>query len=395
MTALSAITVKGFKSIGSVEDLAIRPINVLIGANGSGKSNFLGVFKLLQAIRAGRLQNYVARAGGADRILHFGSKVTEKVAILFSFGEGYPWYEIRLGPTDNDRMKPWEIIHSLDEAEQGQSPTWLYIGTPGLETQDDSPDSRHSALGNLSDWEAGISNPSLKKLNSPEAMFVADIQYHLERWRVYHFLDTGSTSPIKKTGDLHDNRYLRPDGANLAAFLYLLREKYAAEYDLIRRTVRLVAPFFEDFSLEPLALNEDKIRLEWRHKRSDAYFDAASLSDGTLRFMALATLLLQPEALRPSVILVDEPELGLHPYAIALLAALVKQASVKSRVILATQSPILLDYFEPEDVLVTDLVEGQTTFRRLNSAELEVWLEDYSLGQLWEKNELGGRPARA
>ena len=226
-------------------------------------------------------------------------------------------------------------------------------------------------------------------------MAVADIQDHLERWRVYHFLDTGAGSPIKKTGDLHDNRFLRPDGANLAAFLYLLREKHSSEYDLIRRTVRLVAPFFEDFRLEPLALNPDKIRLEWRHKRSDAYFDASSLSDGTLRFMALATLLLQPEALRPSVILVDEPELGLHPYAISLLASLVKQVAVKSRVILATQSPILLDYFEPEDVLVTDLVAGQTTFRRLNSDDLKVWLEDYSLGQLWEKNEIGGRPARA
>ena len=188
-------------------------------------------------------------------------------------------------------------------------------------------------------------------------MTVADIQDHLQRWRVYHFLDTGASSPIKKHNDLHDNRYLRPDGANLASFLYLLREKYASEYDLIRRTVRLAAPFFTDFILEPLALNEDKIRLEWRHKRSDAYFDAASLSDGTLRFMALATLLVQPESLRPSVILVDEPELGLHPYAIALLASLVKQAAVKSRVILATQSPILLDHFGPEDVLVTDLVE--------------------------------------
>ena len=395
MSTIRTITIEGFRSIAELRDLQLRSLNVLIGANGSGKSNFLGVFKLLQAIRAGELQNYVARAGGADRILHFGSKVTEKVAILFSFGERYPWYEIRLGPTDDDRMKPWEIIHSLEEAEQGQSPTWLYIGMPGLETQDDSPDSRHSALGIPSDWEAGISNPRLKKLNAPEAMFVADIQDHLERWRVYHFFDTGSTSPIKKHNDLHDNRFLRPDGANLAAFLYLLREKYASEYDLIRRTVRLVAPFFEDFRLEPLALNEDKIRLEWRHQRSDAYFDAASLSDGTLRFMALATLLRQPDSLRPSVILVDEPELGLHPYAIALLAALVKQAAVKSRVILTTQSPILLDYFDPEDVLVTDLVDGKTTFRRLDSDDLHAWLEDYSLGQLWEKNELGGRPARA
>ena len=133
--------------------------------------------------------------------------------------------------------------------------------------------------------------------------------------------------------------------------------------------------------------------MEWRHRGSDAYFDAASLSDGTLRFIAMATLLLQPVHLRPSVILLDEPELGLHPYAITLLASLVKQASVETQILLATQSPILLDHFDPEDVLVADRVDGGTRFTRLNSEQLAVWLEDYSLGQLWEKNELGGRPA--
>ena len=399
MTALSAITIKGFKSIGSVEDLPMEPINVLIGANGSGKSNFLGIFKLLQAIRAGRLQDYVARAGGADRILHFGSKVTEKVAIDVTFGDRFPQYKIELDATDDDRLNAShsEFLYFLDEEEQ--EPRWAIMGLGGriAGSEIGSDDFDLAILANhiLRGLEAGISNPEPRKLDAPVGVTVADIQDHLERWRVYHFLDTGSTSPIKKYNDLHDNRFLRPDGANLASFLYLLREKYASEYDLIRRTVRLAAPFFADFSLEPLALNEDKIRLEWRHKRSEAYFDASSLSDGTLRFMALATLLLQPDSLRPSVILVDEPELGLHPYALALLASLVKQASLKSRVILATQSPILLDHFEPEDVLVTELEAGQTTFRRLDSDGLNVWLEDYSLGQLWEKNELGGRPAKA
>ena len=382
MTALSAITIKGFRSIGSVEDLAIRPINVLIGANGSGKSNFLSIFKLLQAIRAGELQNYVARAGGADRILHFGARVTGVLTIRLTFGAGYPQYEITLDATDNDRMLPMEeVLYSREKESPFPVRTQLSLRMPGE-----------------SDLEAAVSEhwPRVPP-DDPWAWSVvmADIQDHLERWCVYHFLDTGTNSPVKKHNDLHDNRFLRPDGANLAAFLYLLRKKHTSEYDLIRRTVRLVAPFFEDFRLEPLALNPDKIRLEWRHKRSDAYFDVSSLSDGTLRFMALATLLLQPESLRPSVILVDEPELGLHPYALELLASLVKQAAVESRVVLATQSPILLDHFDPEDVLVTELEAGQTTFRRLDADDLNVWLEDYSLGQLWEKNEIGGRPAKA
>ena len=199
---------------------------------------------------------------------------------------------------------------------------------------------------------------------------------------------------MKMTADVNDNRYLRPDGST-SAFLYYLRQKHEASYSLIRRTVQRVAPFFEDFLLEPQKLNPDKIRLEWRHKNSEAYFDASSLSDGTLRFIALATLFLQPDAYRPSVILVDEPELGLHPYAITMLASLVKQVSVKTQVILSTQSPLLLDHFQPEDVLVADLVNGGTQFTRLDSANLTTWLEDYSLGQLWEKNELGGRPTGA
>ncbi len=199
---------------------------------------------------------------------------------------------------------------------------------------------------------------------------------------------------MRKTAKVDDNDYLRPDGSNLAAFLYYLREKYESTYSLIQRTVQRVTPFFDDFRLKPRKLHPDDIRLEWRHKRSDQYFDASSLSDGTLRFIALTTLLLQPEKYRPSVILVDEPELGLHPYAIEMLAALVRQASATTQVIVSTQSSLLLDHFEPEDVLVANRVDGATQLTRLESVRLTKWLEDYSLGQLWEKNEFGGRPLR-
>src|SRR3972149_6891141 len=147
---------------------------------------------------------------------------------------------------------------------------------------------------------------------------------------------------MKKTVDVNDNRYLRPDGSNLAAFLYYLREKHEVSYSLTRRTVQRVAPFFDDFLLEPQKLNPDKIRLEWRHKGSEAYFDASSLSDGTLRFMALTTLFLQPDAYRPSVILVDEPELALHPYAITMLASLIGMVAEETQVVVSTQSPLLL-----------------------------------------------------
>ena len=366
MPELGTISIKGFKSIASIEKLKLEPINVLIGPNGSGKSNFIGVFDFLRAIRDGHLQDYVTRAGGADKVLHFGARVTETLRIHISFRDERDQYEIELQPTATDELVPQaENVYFWDKAQYPNRPysEWLI------------------RVGN----EAGISTAASR-----------GVAYHVRRdldsWRLYHFHDTSAASLIKKTADVNDNRFLRVDGSNLAAFLYLLRERHSDSYSLIRRTVQQVAPFFDDFQLEPRRLNPDKIRLEWSHRDSENYFDASSLSDGTLRFMALTSLFLQPKDFRPSVILVDEPELGLHPYAIGLLASLIRQASVETQVIVSTQSPFLLDHFQPEEVLVADLVEGATELRRLDSAALDTWLEDYSLGELWEKNELGGRP---
>ena len=367
MATLDWITVEGFKSLARAERLELRPINVLIGPNGSGKSNFIGVFAFLNAVRNGCLRDYVARAGGADKVLHFGSKRTKFLSIHLSFSQEINQYKIKLGPDESDSL------YALAES--------TYFWDKKLHKRPyEDPLPRING-------EAGISD---SRVGGGIAHYVRN---HLDSWVLYHFHDTSASSPMKKTADVDDNRLLRSDGCNLAAFLYLLRERYDGEYDLIRRTTQLAAPFLDDFVLKPLALNEEKIRLEWRHRGSDAYFNASSLSDGTLRFIALATLLLQPTKLRPSVILMDEPELGLHPYAITLLASLVKQASVDTQIVLATQSPILLDHFDPEDVLVADRARGATEFTRLDGKALKEWLEDYSLGQLWEKNELGGRPA--
>ncbi len=365
MPELDSITVQGFKSIASIEELKLGAVNVVIGPNGSGKSNFIGVFSFLHAIRKGHLQEYVIKAGGAERVLHFGSKVTEELHLHISFQGGVNEYDIKFQPLGADQLYPSsETVYFWDKKKYPKP------YSNGL-----------SPVGK----EAAISTSKVGKIGDY-------VRSHLDRWRLYHFHDTSSSSPMKKTADVNDNRYLRPDGSNLAAFLYFLREKHETSYSLIRRTVQRVAPFFDDFQLAPQQLNTDKILLEWKHKGSDAYFDASSLSDGTLRFIALTTLFLQPDSYRPSLILVDEPELGLHPYAITMLASLIKQASPRTQVIVSTQSPLLLDHFQPEEVLVADRIEGGTRLTRLDPFKLEQWLEDYSLGQLWEKNELGGRP---
>ncbi|MGH7493519.1 MAG: AAA family ATPase [bacterium] len=216
------------------------------------------------------------------------------------------------------------------------------------------------------------------------------IREHLSSYRIYHFNDTSSSARVKQTGDLADNRILREDAANLAAFLYRLEQREPDHFQNIVETVRQVAPFLKRFKLAPSALNLDKIRLEWEENGSDTYFNAAALSDGTLRFVCLATLLLQP--VLPSIILIDEPELGLHPAAIQVLAGLMESAATRTQLIVATQSVTLINQLRPEHVWVADRAEGQSIFRHLKAADMSSWLEDYGLGELWEKNILGGRP---
>lgn len=365
--SLDHITIKGFKSIASIENLELRPINILIGANGSGKSNFIGTFTFLHQIREGRLQRYVTSTGGAERLLHFGSKNTPDMTFQLSFQKGVNAYNLRLSATESDSLFPMEETAYYGGTQDQTKVVRLKPEDRGL--------------------EAGISKENLRII--PEW-----VRTRLGGWRVYHVHDTSSSSPMRKTAKVNDNQFLRPDGANLAAFLFLLKVKYPASYRLIRQTVQRVAPFFDDFRLEPLRLQPEDIKLEWSHTESDQYFDASSFSDGTLRFIVLTTLLLQPKVLRPSLIIVDEPELGLHPYAIGMLASLIRQASADTQVLVATQSALLLDHFDPEDVLVAERVAGATSIKRLDSTHLAGWLQDYSLGQLWEKNELGGRPGR-
>lgn len=365
MPELEKITIRGFRSIREISDLQLSPINILIGANGSGKSNFISIFSFLQNVKEGRLQDFVGKAGGADRILHFGAKYTDEIEIHLQFREQVNQYKLVLEQTSDGTLYPSEEEVYFWKKSEYAKPYERTLAPFG--------------------GEAGISRNDLGLIGQY-------VREHLDRWRVYHFHDTSSSSPMKRQAKVEDNRYLRADGSNLAAFLYMLSKKYPSSYRMICASIRSVFPVFVDFVLNPSTLNESFIGLEWKHRNTDEYFDVSSLSDGTLRFIALATLFLQPPELRPSVVLVDEPELGLHPFAVGILASLVKQASVETQVILSTQSPFLLDHFSPEDVVVADLIDGATKLTRPEKEHLVEWLDEYSLGQLWEKNQLGGRP---
>lgn len=355
MQPLQKLSLSGYKSIRAIENLELRPLNVLIGANGAGKSNFISFFKLLHELIEGRLQLHVAKQGGPDVLLHFGRRVTPQLSARLSFSNTS--YSFTLIPT---------ATNQLVFASEDLPPKVPDGGRVLLQGQ------HESAAYHLRDLH-------------PLAAII-------QGWRVYHFHDTSEVASVKRIGAINDNLFLRSDAGNLAAFLYRLKTESPSEYERIRDCIRLVMPSFDDFLLRPSPLEPNSIALEWREQGSDYPFMAHHLSDGTLRFISLATLLLQPHL--PSTVLIDEPELGLHPYAIQMLASLLRSASTRTQIIIATQSVLLIDQLELEDLIVVERSGGASTFKRLQRAELEHWLEDYSLGEMWTKNIFGGRPTR-
>lgn len=357
MSKLDRIIIQGYKSIKEL-DLNLTHLNVLIGSNGAGKSNFISFFKLLNNVIQDNLEVYVSKSGGANSFFYFGAKNTPEIFADLFFG--YNRYALKFASTDDDKL------FFLNESA-------MFERTVG-------------------GWYRSFSDGGHKKTKLLEnrQKVTEYVRESLQNWIVYHFHDTSSDALVKKTCQINDNEELRHNASNLAAFLYLLKEKYYENYSAIVKAIQLVAPFFEDFVLRPNPLNEDTIRLEWKEKGSGEYFNANNLSDGTLRFICLSTVLLQPDL--PDTIIIDEPELGLHPYAINVLGSLIRKVPDYKQVIISTQSVPLINEFSADDIITVDRQNGASVFKRHSSEELKEWLEDYSLGELWEKNILGGRP---
>ncbi|HEY5314892.1 MAG TPA: AAA family ATPase [Pirellulales bacterium] len=361
------ITLKGYKSIRCLEDFALGRINVLIGANGCGKSNFVSFFQLLREMVDGRLEQAVNIAGGADTHLFLGPKVTKQIEADLEFGEN--GYRFSLQPTADNRL-----IFGDERIK--------YEWTPGYtQSVDRSIGHGHSESKLKEQIEEDTRNKRISEY----------IYSAVSSWTVYHVHDTSETAAMRRTCSVRDNSRLRPDAGNLAAFLHFLRDDDEPSYRLIVETVKLVAPFFKDFRLRPTKRKDDEyVLLEWEQEGSDYPFHPSQLSDGTLRFIALATALLQP--VPPATILIDEPELGLHPFALDILGNLILQAQERTQLIVSTQSAPLLNSFDPEQIVVVERHDGESTFRRLEKPGLTTWLEDYTLGELWQKNVYGGGP---
>lgn len=355
---INKIQIENFKSIHKLT-LSLKKINILIGANGAGKSNFISFFKLLDSLYHRNLQNYIAEHAGAENILYFGLKESDYLYCNIEFDEINRYY-FKLRPNKEGN---------------------LYFETEGTQFNHSSPAWDDVELGNA--YSESI------LINTKRGRYEY-VKAYMKSFKVFHFHDTSNTAKIKQRCNINDNEYLRDDARNLAACLFLLQEKHPKEFKKIEMSVRSVAPFFECFQLKPDRIKEDQIRLEWKERNSDMYLNATHLSDGTLRFIALASLLLHPKM--PKTIIIDEPELGLHPFAINKLSGLIKQASAHSQIIISTQSINFIDNFEPENIITVDRKDKQSVFNPQNTANLNDWIQEYSIGELWNKNVIGGRP---
>lgn len=368
---IESVHIKGYKSLRDAQ-ITFGQINIMIGGNGVGKSNIISYFKLLNQIINKNLRNYTSK-DGADNLLYFGRKVTSKInsSIVFKNNDYRNTYEFELEPNNDNNF-----FFTFEQISFGRSYNKSVKDIPIINNSETS-------LHIFREKDSNFRGTNKSTISS----YVIEA---FEQFKVYHFHDTSASAKVKLKGNLDDNLVLREDASNLAAFLYRLKENNIGNYRQIEGLIKQVAPFFNRFNLTPSALNTDEIRLEWLEVGSDKYFNAHSLSDGTIRMICLATLFLQPEP--PSTIIVDEPELGLHPFAIHLLASLIQSASEKSQVIISTQSVTLINQFTPEDIIVVDREDNQSVFRRLNEEGLDLWQEEYALGEIWEKNLIGGRP---
>ena len=364
---LHSITLKGFKTIHELDTFEPGPLTILIGPNGAGKSNFISFFRMMSWMLADpdNLQVHVAQQGGASKLLHDGQATTREIEakLTIETAAGENQYAFRLFFAASDTLIFADERYRFSRRDYVSPAPWTSTG-------------------------AGHRGPALieKTTGDTTARVIRDI---LQRIIVYQFHNTADNARIRGKWAVNDSRYLKEDAGNIAPFLFRLRELESWHYRRIVDTIRLILPFFSDFEL----VNDyGHMLLAWRERDSDQVFDASQASDGMLRVIALVSLLLQPEESLPDVLILDEPELGLHPYAITVVGGLIGAVSKSIQVIVATQSTALVDCFEAEDIVVVEREGRQSVFRHLDSDKLKEWLEDYSLSELWEKNVLGGQP---
>ena len=370
---IESVRIRGFRSLADVEISGLPQAAVLIGANGSGKSNFIRFFEMLSwMLRSRRLGEFVERQGGTDDQLFGGNRVTPRMEAQLSIRTeaGRNDYKFALSHAQPDRFIFTEEGFRFSRPSLLTEADWQYLDSGHREARIVETAQTADDLGTV-------------------RTTARTIVYLLRNIAAYQFHDTSYESNFKKKWDVSDNRQLRSDGGNLAAVLYRLEQEDVRTYEDICRQIGRVLPGFDRFAIEE---EYGKVLLRWKAKWADKTFGAHVTSDGSLRAFALVTLLRMPANMLPDVILLDEPELGLHTSAVGLIGNMIDSRSHERQIIVATQSPQLVDTFGIDQIFVLDLKEGRTTCRKLDPDAYQHWLDNYSTGELWEKNVLGGRP---
>lgn len=391
---IEKLEIRGYKSLKDL-DLELGPLTVLIGPNGGGKSNILDFLSFLSEAVNEKMQKAVLDRGGFQALAFAGGAEQISWDLQFKLGP-LGVFGLDEGPIHyKGGVKGIRHMFALESEEL----TRTKGGMPLVTVKKGKAIFRrmtHQAV------KGGDSSPEMQLMDSelaiaqvrdPQAYPTVDrLRHYIASWMIYGGFNTGLNAPIRQAQLASPERRLLPDGSNLTTVLYNLwnSHEYRSKRDEISETLKTAYPHFEDLTFP--AESQGKIILHWndRHfkKRS---FSATFLSDGTLRLLCLVTILLSPDP--PPLICIDEPELGLHPSLLRLIADLLKDAAVRTQLVVATHSPQLVSDMAVDQVAIVESEKGATTINRLSDRPgLDQWLKDFSLGELWTMGELGGRP---
>lgn len=361
---IQSITIKGFRSLRDVSNLELPQLTVLIGENGAGKSTLVRFFEMLSwMLKSQELQKFVLYEGGGDDQLYMGLRNTDIIhaEICLETEKGFNDYQFDLAYVSaGDTLIVMNEAYRYSDRNRDGKARWTMLSGIGKEAK-------------------------LPDQDNKTAKTICNL---LKNCTTYHFHDTASNSPIRQRWDIVDCSRLRSDGGNLAPILLNLKENYRQHYKLIISQIQRILPTFRDFIIEPVAY---KVELRWQGLHSDKIFGPHLTSDGSLRLFCLLTLLNLPHELLPNVMFFDEPELGLHPHAITLVAEMLKRLSRSRQIFIATQSPYMVNCFDLDNIIVARSINGETKLHNLSSDKYKEWLNnEYDISDIWLSVPVGG-----
>lgn len=363
-------------------DFPVRPFMALIGANGVGKTSFLDAFALLSASASGKLNRTLSQFGGIANLLTRGK--SEDISFLVNME--VPGYEpleycLRLEARGTGHSIPKEV---LSQQRPGFSEPFTHIHSSDGDIRYYGTEEKRPVRP---DWEYNPLETSLaqvpKRFRQTEEM-----RRILATAAHYHILDVGPRAPVKLPQPMRPATLPGPDGEDLVPYLYSLRESDRDRFEVILDALRAAFPDFDGLGFPPVAAG--MLTMTWKDRKFDKPIYMHELSEGILRFLWLVSLLQSPDL--PTVTMIDEPEVSLHPELLDMLAELMREASKRTQLIVATHSDRFVRFLKPEEVVVMDIDdEGHATAAWADSMDLDEWLAEYSLDEVWRMGRMGGR----